>query len=304
MRTFLSATLAIGAFLFAVLMVAHHWSPPPSFANGHEMSQVPTLIRLGNPQSSDLNGPGSSVDNHPTGAKFYQRDWQRGDLGTVQFVSGNHRFVIDNVLSMIGFAAENVPEGIYEWSINFGVSPEQADTHEAARDRVMTLLAQLRSLGWKHYIDSFDPRLSGKQAWIYAASDAADWEYSLDSTYMPSMDEWMKAKRKFPRWVFYADGAYLEVSLMESNMGGFVGNSTYLLTVDVKSEYAFYGLGYFPGNAEKIHNWKALLPAELEKYQAMRLKTEAALGAQGYAIDTTYQDPPIKALQSSSASAN
>jgi len=81
MRTILAAVLAIGAFLFAVLMVAHHWSPPPSLSNGHEMSQLPTLIRLGNPQSSDLNGPGPSVENHPTGAKFYQRDWQRGDLG-------------------------------------------------------------------------------------------------------------------------------------------------------------------------------------------------------------------------------
>ncbi|WP_087754188.1 hypothetical protein [Paraburkholderia caledonica] len=304
MRTFLSATLAIGAFLFVVLMVSHKWSPPSSFSNDRDMSQLPTLIRLGNPQSSDLNGPGSSVDNHPTGAKFYQRDWQRGDLGTVQFVNGNHSFVIDNVLSMIGFAAENVPEGIYRWNINFGVSPEQADTHEAARDRVMKLLAQLRSLGWKRYIDSSDPRLSGKQAWIFAASDAVDWEYSLDSVYIPSLDEWIKVKGRYPKWIFYGAGSYLKVTFMENNMGGFVGKSTYLLTVDVQSEYAFYGLGYFPGNAEKIHNWKALLPAELEKYHAMRLKTEAALRAQGYSIDTTYQDPPIKALESSSASGN
>ncbi|MDP9648132.1 hypothetical protein [Paraburkholderia caledonica] len=303
MRTILAAVLAIGAFLFAVLMVAHHWSPPPSFSNGHEMSQLPTLIRLGNPQSSDLNGPGSSVDNHPTGAKFYQRDWQRGDLGTVQFVNGNHSFVIDNVLSMIGFAAENVPEGIYEWNISFGVSPEQADTHEAARDRVMKLLAQLRASGWKRYVDVGDPRLQGRAAWHYGASFPVA-VYSLDSEYTPTQDEWNAMLRHTPRWIFYGDGAYLTLSVMESNMGGFVGKSTYLLTVDVKSEYAFYGLGYFPGNAEKIHNWKALLPAELEKYHAMRLKTEAALRAQGSAIDTTYQDPPIKALQSSSASGN
>ncbi|MFP3602661.1 hypothetical protein [Paraburkholderia sp. SIMBA_053] len=303
MRTILAAVLAIGAFLFAVLMVSHYWSPPPSFSNGHEMSRLPTLIRLGNPQSSDLNGPGSSVDNHPTGAKFYQRDWQRGDLGTVQFVNGNHSFVIDNVLSMIGFAAENVPEGIYEWNISFGVSPEQADTHEAARDRVMKLLTQLRASGWKRYVDVGDPRLQGRAAWHYGASFPVA-VYSLDSEYPPTQDEWNAMLRHTPRWIFYGDGAYLTLSVMESNMGGFVGKSTYLLTVDVKSEYAFYGLGYFPGKAEKIHNWKALLPAELEKYQAMRLKTEAALRAQGYAIDTTYQDPPIKALQSFSASGN
>jgi hypothetical protein len=300
MRTILAAVLAIGAFLFAVLMVAHHWSSPSSFSTGNDMSQLPTLIRLGNPQSSDLNGPGSSVDNHPTGAKFYQREWQRGDLGTVQFVNGNHSFVIDNVLSMIGFAAENVPEGIYRWNISFGVSPEQADTHEAARDRVMKLLAQLRASGWKRYVDVGDPRLQGRAAWYYGASFPVA-VYSLDSEYTPTQGEWNAMLRHNPRWIFYADGAYLEVTLTESNMGGFVGKSTYLLTADVKSEYAFYGLGYFPGNAEKIHNWKALLPAELDQYHTMRLKTEASLKAQGVTIDTTYQDPPIKALESASS---
>ncbi|RQM44675.1 hypothetical protein EHZ19_27245 [Paraburkholderia bannensis] len=298
MRTILSAILAIGAVLFAALMVVHPWNPPSSYSNGHDMPQLPTLIRLGNPQSSDLNGPGSSVDNHPTGAKFYQREWQRGDLGTVEFVNGNHSFVIDNVLSTIGFADKDVPEGIYEWNINFGVSAEQADTHEAARDRVMKLLAQLRSLGWTRYVGMGSPRIAGGQALHYSAEHAA---YALDPAYIPTLDEWRKILRNAPHWVFQADGAYLELSLMESNMGGFVGKSTYLLTVDVKSEYAFYGLGYFPGNAEKIHNWKALLPAELGKYHAMRLKTEAALKAQGYAIDTTYQDPPIKALESASS---
>ncbi|MFM0126218.1 hypothetical protein P0D73_46755, partial [Paraburkholderia sp. RL18-101-BIB-B] len=124
------------------------------------------------------------------------------------------------------------------------------DAHQLARDRVMEVLAKLRAAGWKRYIDVEDPRLTGKQAWNFAASRAANWAYSLDSTYTPTMDEWIKAKGKFPKWVFYADGVYLEFSIFESNMGGFVGKSTYLLGVNVKNEYAFYGLGYFPGDAD------------------------------------------------------
>ncbi len=65
------------------------------------------------------------------------------------------------------------------------------------------------------------------------------------------------------------------------------------------SEYAFYALRYFAADAEKIHNWKKLIPAELQDYHADRVKIEAAPEAQGDTIDTTYQDPPIKALQQS-----
>ena len=163
----------------------------------------------------------------------------------------------------------------------------------------MNFLAQLRAAGWKRYIETSDPRLSGRAAWQYFLSHPA---YSLDSSYTPTMDEWLTAKENAPSWIFDADGVYLAVSVNESNMGGFVGKSTYLLSADVKSEYAFYGLGYFSGDAEKIHNWKTLLPAELKKYHTMRLKTEAVLKAQGYTIDTNYQDPPVKALQASPAS--
>lgn len=255
-------------------------------------------IELGDPKGSDLDGPGSSTDNHPSGITFYQREWQRGSLGTVEFVHGKHSFTIDNVLSVLGTDDRDVPEGIYDWSISFGVSPEQADTHEAALARMTKLFSNLRARGWARYIGANHPRLIGQQAWNYIKANPV---YSLDSSYTPTIDEWKAIAGEMPHWIFYADGVYLDVSLMESNMGDFIGKSTYLLTIDLKNEYCFYGIGYFPGNSEKIANWKALLPADLQKYHAIRLKTEAAQKEQGYTIDTTYQDPPIKALQGSSA---
>ncbi len=75
--------------------------------------------------------------------------------------------------------------------------------------------------------------------------------YSLDSSYTPTIDEWKTAVRGMPHWKFQADWTYLDVSLMQSNMGGFVGKTTYLLTVTAMNEYAIYGLRYFAGDAEK-----------------------------------------------------
>lgn len=159
---------------------------------------------------------------------------------------------------------------------------------------MMKLFSDLRARGWARYIDSDDPRLTGKEAWNYIATNSV---YSLDSSYLPTIDEWKAVSRKMPHWRFYADGVYLDVSMTESNMGGFVGKTTYLLTISARSEYAFYGIGYFSGNEEEIRNWKTLLPAELQRYHAKRLATEAALKDQGYTIDTAYQDPPIRALK-------
>ncbi|KVT38363.1 hypothetical protein [Burkholderia ubonensis] len=298
MKKTLFFALVLGALLFGVALASRYGNSRSTFDNGNGMNSSPTLIRLGEPKDSDFNGPGASVDNHPSGASFYQREWVRGNLGTVEFVHGKHSFVINNVLSAMGSADKDVPGGIYKWSVSFGVSSEQADTHEAALARMVKLFQDLREKGWVRYIDISNPRLTGKQAWDYMKTYSI---YSLDSNYTPTLEEWKVAVKEMPRWIFCADGVYLEVSLNESNMGGFVGKTTYLLSVRMKDEYAFYGLGYFPGDAEKIQNWKALLPAELQKYHVKRIETEATLKAQGYTIDTAYQDPPIRALQGSSA---
>jgi hypothetical protein len=298
MKKALYFALLLGVLVFGVALVVRHSPPNSIIENSNDMKSSAMRIRLGDPKDSDLGGAGSSTDNHPSGIKFYQREWERGSLGTVEFLHGKQSFTIDNVLSVLGTDDRDATGGIYEWSINFGVSPDQADTHEAALARMKKLFSDLRAKGWARYIGVNHPRLTGQEAWNYIKVNPV---YSLDSSYTPTIDEWKTMIGEMPHWIFYADGIYLDISLMESNMGHFVGKSTYLLTIDLKNEYRFYGIGYFSGNSEKIDNWKALLPAELEKYHAKRLKTEAALKEQGYTIDTTYQDPPIKALQASPA---
>lgn len=258
-----------------------------------------SMIRLGDPSLSSLDGPGKSVDRHPAGLNFYQKEFGTDSAGTVEFMNGSNSFTVHHVLSILGTEDMDVPVGIFDWTIFFGVSENQVDTPQAARDSLMRFFAMLRAAGWKRYIDVEQPRLGGQQAWHYNTTRESAGIYSLDSAYVPTLEEWSAMGNDNPKWVFYADGVYLKVFVQSGNMAGVAGKSTYLVTASVQSEYAFYGVGFFPGEKEKMLNWKALLPAELEKYHAKRIATETALRAQGYRIDTNYEDPPIKALQAS-----
>ncbi len=166
MKKILYISLIVGALLSGITLAVHDSVQHPTLNKDKRMNASPTHIRLGDPRDSELNGPGASVDKHPTGISFYQRNWMRGNLGTVEFVHGKYSFVIDNVLSVLGVADKDRSDGIYDWNISFGVSPEQADTHEAALARVMKLLSELRARGWVRYISIGHPRLTGKQVWI------------------------------------------------------------------------------------------------------------------------------------------
>ncbi len=132
--------------------------------------------------------------------------------------------MIDNVLSVLGFADKNLPEGIYKWSIDFGVSPEQADTHEAALARVMKLLSELRArgLGSLYWYESSTPdRQAGMGLYENKSCVLAD------STSHPD-HQGMEDRGKGPTALetLCATGSISHVSLMQSNMGGFVGKTT------------------------------------------------------------------------------
>ncbi len=171
-------SLAVIAILCGIAWTVRGSIPRLTVENSKIMKTSPTRIQLGNPKDSDLNGPGASIDKHPTGINFYQRDWMRGNLGTVEFMHGKYSFMIDNVLSVLGVADNKLPDGVYEWNISFGVSPEQADTHEAALARMLKLLIRAARPGAGLVtLASYHPRLTGKQAWDYMKINSA---YSLD----------------------------------------------------------------------------------------------------------------------------
>ena len=278
-------------FLFLICLMAANSAFP-------ETSDSTVVLQLGDPALSHF-GDSGSTHQRQEGLIFYQKEFQQGSHGTVEFIHGTHHVLVENVLSAVGDEDVGMPpeitmqSGITEWSINFGATDQEADLPIVGRDRLMQFFAALRAGGWKRFVDISDPRLAGKEAWQY--SDGA---YYLDPTYTPTLDEWKASLIKMPKWVFYADGVYLKI-YVQVWPAGIAGKQVYLFSLDIQNEYEFYGVRFFHGkDREGMRNWKALLPAKLEEYHAMRLKTEAKLKAQGYTIDTTYQDPPIKALES------
>ncbi|HEX7937181.1 MAG TPA: hypothetical protein VF573_29460 [Paraburkholderia sp.] len=235
---------------------------------------------------------------HPSGIYTYTMHWDDArKRGAVRYMQGNHSFEINNVSIVTGLGDKDSPErGVDNWHILFNIAPKKSTSHREARDRTMALLGQLRAAGWKRYIRTAEPRLSGKEAAIYGLSESGV-IYSLDSTYTPTVDEWIKLINNDPQWIFYADGAFVELSISYQD-SGVKDQGYYLMDILVNTASDKYSV-YFSDAPEKMKAWQKYLPNALQRGKQERLKKEAGLKAQGFTIDTTYQDPPFEVTKSS-----
>ncbi|WP_338640387.1 hypothetical protein [Burkholderia pyrrocinia] len=263
------------------------------------MSPQTVTIKFGVDGKSDATAQGFSVMNHPSGVYAYQFHWDNPNkLGTVKYVQGRHSFDLENTTIVTGLGDKDSPEsGVDNWDINFNLSSSHTISYEEARDKVMTLLGRLRAAGWERYIETSDPRLTGKEAMSYALSKSGIL-YSIDSTYTPTIDEWKSLISSEPRWLFYTDGVFLTLSLSYQSSGS-PGLGYYLTDVQVSTASDNY-TPYFTDSVERRKQWKKFLSEELNPVREERLKREAELVAQGYTIDTTYQSPPFEAPDFSS----
>ena len=108
-------------------------------------------------------------------------------------------------------------------------------------------------------------------------------------------EEWL-ALPMINTWYFYKSGVYLLFRVQrEKNTQAPQKFGSYLFTLNFESESEFYK-GFVEGEKNRA-NWKTLVPAELKRMAQERAQTEARLKKMGIAIDETYQDPPIKALE-------
>lgn len=256
------------------------------------MSSEIITVQLGAEGHASVNAQNFETMNHPSGVYAYTKHWDdRKKLGTVQYMQGGHSFEIDNVTIVTGIGDNSSPQqGITNWDVLFSVSSATTASYEEARIRTMALLDSLRAAGWKRYISTADPRLSGREATMYALSDPGS-IYSLDSTYMPTTEEWKKIATSEPQWFFYADGTFINVTISYQPVT--LDRGYYLMDVEIKSASDFY-LPYFSKTPEKMKEWEKYLPGELSPEKKYRLAKEAKLKVQGYTIDVTYQDPPIE----------
>lgn len=149
------------------------------------------------------------------------------------------------------------------------------------------LLKGLIAKGWKRYISYPDPRLSGEESYKYTRVDII---YSTDPSFTLSLEQWMMLKDSF-FWRFYADGVFIKVGFhrdrerMDPTRPG-----AYLLTFKIydKEQHAKNQF-----DSDDHHHWYKLWIDEIQRLKAMRYKREAELEAQGYAIDTGYEEPKV-----------
>ncbi|VWD33098.1 hypothetical protein BLA50215_04817 [Burkholderia lata] len=259
------------------------------------MSHEVTVIRSGVDGNSGIESQGFEVMNHPSGVYGYTKSWSDKDgLGVVKFERGNHSFEIDDVSILTGLGDSSVPEnGVDNWSVMIKLGAGKAIAYEEARDRVALLLSKLRAAGWGRYIETSDPRLSGKAAMQYELSEAGQ-IYSLDSNYMPTVEEWAQLVNVEPLWQFYADGVFVDLTVSYWTSGGSnMGN--YLVNIKISSAADNYSPYFSDDSDDKKRNWKKYLSDKLKPARRERSMREAKLDPHVYSIDTAYREPPFEA---------
>ncbi|MFJ4056858.1 MULTISPECIES: hypothetical protein [unclassified Pseudomonas] len=179
-----------------------------------------------------------------------------------------------------------------------GVEPESE--HTEAIDYFYRQIDKLHESGWRRYIFPDEARIPGSQAQKFdsvrsifgAPVETGPWN---DPSLKLTKEKWL-AMPMFSSWYFYKNGTYLSLQVQrQSSEIAPLTRGSYLFTLTFESETEFYK-SFVEGEKNRA-NWKALVPAELNRMAQERAQTEARLKKMGIAIDENYQDPPIKALE-------
>lgn len=254
-------------------------------------------IALGDPRASYLGPKGPRIERKAVGIDFHEHDWPFDQLGTVRYAQGAYSFELPFVSGVMGTYNRDDPvRGIYAWSITAFPMAGETIPHAQARDKLFRFFAALLHSGWRQYIRPSVPRLSGVQTMRYFSEKGG--AFSPDPAYVPTLDEWMQLNKHLPDWQFWADGCYMMVRVIdEPSLRNPARPGVYMFDINIETESANFQ-AYFTKVAD-MKRWQQLLPAELQRMQEHRARTEAALQQRGYVIDTSYEDPPILALQRS-----
>lgn len=255
----------------------------------------PVVIKLGEtgPAFAKRHAGTVKSTHQPAGVDFYSARWGARPHGVVKLDLGSYSLTLPHVLSLQ--AAQELgqlaPEGLYEFSINTGITEPELIAHDEARLQTYKILATILEAGWKPFIDRSEPRLSGKARYDYTLSTVS--VNGLDPSYLPTLDEWMRIESRTP-WSFYAPGAYLELSFTrERTLTDPAKPGSYMLTFNVKTE-AEHSRGYV--ESDDRLQWKTLLPKILPKLALARQQKETELKAKGVPIDEAYRDPPLPSM--------
>lgn len=228
------------------------------------------------------------VTHQPAGLDFYNARWPKAPHASVKVVAGSKSFTVEHVLSVqsaqeVGPLAE---EGLYEFTINAGLTEPDLIAHDEARVKTYAILSELVRIGWKPLVERSEPRLRGKARFDHTM--ATDSVNGLDPDYVPTLDEWMRIESRTP-WMFHVPGAYLQVSFTrERTLIDPAKPGSYMLTFNVQTE-AEHFRGYV--ESDDRPRWKVVLPQVLSGLSDARAQKEKELRAKGVRMDEAYVDP-------------
>lgn len=230
------------------------------------------------------------VNHQPAGLDFYTIRWSKKPRGAARIEHGSHSFSIDNVLSISTAEdqADLKPEGLFEFSINAGVTDTEFIDHDEARLKTHAILRRILDAGWRPIVLRGTARLSG-QARLDAVLNVTD-EIGLDARHLPTLEEWMRIPN-MTGWPLYADGVFMDISFQrQPNPANAEKSGAYLLTFIVKTEAEYYR--NYLKSVDRVR-WKEVLPEVMLRQEKYRADEEAKIRDLGIAIDETYRDPPL-----------
>ena len=220
-------------------------------------------------------------------------------LPTVSVHHGLGVLSLDHVVGMNIFENFEWMEGkIKSVDLTLRGVPSRSDV-PVAKGFAYSVIQKILDAGWTRYISPDDPRIPGSELQKVLKCEKLFTESisshpCFDPAYEMSDEQWWNVDM-FYYWYFYKDGSYLTLKAWRSRgEKDPVRHASYLFTLEFESEQEYW-LSAFQG--EDRLKWKELLPALLEKHKLRRKKLEDDAERAGIAIDKTYQDPPIAALQ-------
>lgn len=293
MRTVLIASI-VGALLSTACTEGNHQRlvASESVTSKAAAMSAPVLLNLGE-SGRDFSHRYPDlvrVSHQPAGLDFFNARWVTSPRPTVKVNAGAHSFYVEHVLS-VQSAQELGPlasEGLYEFTINAGLSEPELISHDEARVKTYAILSELVRSGWQPVVERSEPRVRGKVRFEHTM--ATESVNGLDPDYVPTLDEWMQIESRTP-WMFHASGAYLAVTFTrESTMTDAGKPAAYMVTFTVQTE-AEHFRGYV-GSDDRVR-WRALVPSVLSDLAADRVRKERELRDRGVPIDEAYVDPPV-----------
>ncbi len=225
----------------------------------------------------------------------YSHDWNPKKPGTVYIEYGEHSIEIPHVMYMTGVEdVANLQEGIYRYHIAADITATREPFHDEARKNHTLLLQMLLKAGWRQNMFYLSPRLSGEEAYSYFSQE--EMGVGLPVDYVPTLEQWMSVEGfRF----LYADDIFMTLGIRRDPRRLDLDKpGSYMLTLDIYSKEMYAQELIFPQQraqfaGEQREQWQTLWVEKIKGMKRERYAKEKALAAQGYTINTGYQEPKI-----------